>query len=265
MTTLGSVLGTLAVLGYGAVLWCVCTGLLAARRWLLEALLLGTVLAHLAAALWMIAGLPGASGLAWFGFGNSLSLMLAVLGVIVAVTCMGLRLERSFVLLAPLSALAILYSMVSPDAAPIAVGPGLRVHIPLAISAFGCLLAAALYAAILWVEHERLKAGQFGAMRQMPPLEAMEMLLFRFLWAGEILLTAAIVSGLLFGNILDGALLPKTLFSIAAWVIYGALLCGRQLRGWRGRQAAQMTLLASACLLLAYFGNKVLPELASGV
>ena len=261
--TPGTVLGGLAMLGYGAVLVCVCAEL--RRRWLMEALLLGTVLAHLGSALWMIAGLPGASGLAWFGFGNSLSLMLAVLGVIVAVTCIGLRLERSFLLLAPLSVLAIVYSMASPGAAPIAVGPGLLVHIPLAISAFGCLLAAALYAAILWVEHAHLKSMQFGSMRQLPPLEAMEMLLFRFLWVGEILLTAAICSGLLFGNILSGALLPKTLFSMAAWIICGALLCGRQLRGWRGRQAAQMTLLASACLLLAYFGNKLLTESAPGL
>jgi ABC-type uncharacterized transport system permease subunit len=62
---------------------------------------------------------------------------------------------------------------------------------------------------------------------------------------------------------LGGGLLPfthKTLFSLAAFVVIGALLIARNRRGIRGRQAARLALLAYLLLTLAYPGVKFVTD-----
>jgi ABC-type uncharacterized transport system permease subunit len=52
----------------------------------------------------------------------------------------------------------------------------------------------------------------------------------------------------------------KTVFGIAAWIIFAALLLGRQIYGWRGRTAIYWTLAGFTSLLLAYEGVKFVME-----
>ena len=53
----------------------------------------------------------------------------------------------------------------------------------------------------------------------------------------------------------------KTVLSIIAWLVFGALLYGRWRHGWRGRRAVNLTLIGMAMLLLAFFGTKAVLEL----
>src|SRR5690625_6552585 len=53
----------------------------------------------------------------------------------------------------------------------------------------------------------------------------------------------------------------KTVFSLAAWVIYVVLLWGRHRVGWRGYTAIRWTLAGFVLLMLAYFGSKLVLEL----
>ena len=92
-----------------------------------------------------------------------------------------------------------------------------------------------------------------------PPLMVMENLLFRVITLGFILLTVTLISGMLFSEHIFGKpmqLTHKTIFSIASWIIYGALLFGRYQYGWRGLKAIRWTLVGFVLLLLAYVGSK---------
>jgi ABC-type uncharacterized transport system permease subunit len=86
----------------------------------------------------------------------------------------------------------------------------------------------------------------------------MEALLFELLWAGQILLSTAIVAGFLFfDNIwgIDG-IIHKTFFSLLAWIVFAALLWGRSSLGWRGVTAIRFTLSGFGLLILGFYGSK---------
>lgn len=89
----------------------------------------------------------------------------------------------------------------------------------------------------------------------------MERVLFELVWAGIVLLTLSIISGLLFlDNFFAQHLAHKTVLSLLAWVIFTTLLIGRYRFGWRGMRAVRWTLGGCALLILAYFGSKFVLE-----
>ena len=91
--------------------------------------------------------------------------------------------------------------------------------------------------------------------------EAFTDMLFGFLLAGWLLLSASLVSGWLFlDDLFAQHLVHKTLLSASAWVIFGLLLLGRHQLGWRGYKAIRWTLAGFCLLMLAYFGSKLVRE-----
>jgi ABC-type uncharacterized transport system permease subunit len=95
----------------------------------------------------------------------------------------------------------------------------------------------------------------------------MEALLFRILWAGFALLTLTLVTGVIFSEELFGKAARfnhKTVFGVASWLIFGALLGGRHAYGWRGRIAVRWTLAGFFTLVLAYIGSKFVLEIVLG-
>jgi ABC-type transport system involved in cytochrome c biogenesis permease subunit len=48
---------------------------------------------------------------------------------------------------------------------------------------------------------------------------------------------------------------PKETASLLTWLVYGAYLHARVVRGWRGRRAAWLLMLGFACVLFTFFGN----------
>ena len=90
----------------------------------------------------------------------------------------------------------------------------------------------------------------------------MERLLFESLWAGFLLLTAALISGFLFvDNLFAQHLVHKTLFSLIAWSVYALLLAGRHFLGWRSQTAVRWTLGGFVLLMLGFFGSKLVLEM----
>ena len=96
----------------------------------------------------------------------------------------------------------------------------------------------------------------------LPPLTELESLLFRTIWVGFALLTATLVTGVLFvDDFFAQHLMHKTVLSVLSWLAFGALLLGRWRHGWRGTRAVGWTLAAMALLVLAFFGSKFVLEL----
>ena len=102
-------------------------------------------------------------------------------------------------------------------------------------------------------------------MRNLPPLEVLETLLFRLIGVGFLMLTVSLVSGTVFINdIFAQHLVHKTILSILTWLIFGVLLFGRWRSGWRGSLAVRLTLAGVVLLILSYFGTKLVLEVILG-
>jgi ABC-type uncharacterized transport system permease subunit len=209
-----------------------------------------------------IYGLSAAHTGVQLGFFSVSSLIFWVINLIVLVSSFKKALHNLFILLSPLSVLAVGASLIGHDA-DVQISYQLASHVILSILAYSLLTIATLQALLLAYQNHQLKSKHtIGNVRLLPPLQTMESLLFELLWAGEILLTLSILSGMWFlEDIFAQHLAHKTVFSIAAWVIYALLLWGRHRLGWRGYTAIRWTLGGFALLMLAYFGSKLVLEL----
>jgi ABC-type uncharacterized transport system permease subunit len=102
-----------------------------------------------------------------------------------------------------------------------------------------------------------------GPLSALPPLLTLEALLFRILALGFVMLTLTLVTGVVFSEEVFGQPLQlnhKTLFGILSWLVFGGLLLGRWLWGWRGRRALRWTMTGFVVLLLAYVGSRFVLE-----
>lgn len=190
---------------------------------------------------------------------------LVMAGITTAIGAMG-RMPALGVFVYPLSALLVLAYELHGHAPSPAMDWRLLLHAWLALFAYATLAIAALVAFLLWLQERALRRRQFGEwMRALPPLTELETLLFRTILAGFLLLTAALLTGVLFvEDLMAQHLAHKTVFSVLSWLAFAVLLLGRRLRGWRGAIAVRWTLVAMALLVLAYFGSKFVLELVLG-
>jgi ABC-type uncharacterized transport system permease subunit len=138
----------------------------------------------------------------------------------------------------------------------------LQLHAWCALLAYATLAIAALLALMLWAQERALRRREFhGWLRALPPLTELETLLFRTIGVGFVLLTATLLTGVLFvENLLEQHLVQKTVLSVLSWLLFGGLLLGRWRYGWRGATAVRWTLAAMLLLVLAFFGSKFLLE-----
>ena len=223
------------------------------------------ILVPLALHTWLVYDMLWAPGLR-FGFGQALSMMLWLAVLIYWIESRFLELEG---MQAPVLALAAL-------CAPLpALFPGLasassahstefRLHLALAMIAYGMFTIAALHALLMTLMERRLHGGALvGPLAKLPPLLTMERLLFRVILVGFAFLTLTLVTGIAFSETLFGRAMKfdhKTVFAVASWFIFAALLAGRYFYGWRGRMALRWTLAGFVALLLAYVGSRFVLE-----
>ena len=207
-----------------------------------------------------------------FGFAHALSATLWITALIVCVETLFSASRGMFLLVLPLTALASLLPLLFPGAivGSSSASPLFQLHLLLAILAYSLLTIAAIHALLMATMERRLHGeavaapGRLGfVIDRLPPLLAMEGVLFRLIAVGFILLTATLISGIFFSEELFGRPLRfdhKTVFAIASWVVFGGLLLGRLVFGWRGRTALRWTITGFAMLMLAYVGSHFVLE-----
>ncbi len=167
-----------------------------------------------------------------------------------------------------LAAVIIALQLLLPDLRPhpVAAGPGLQAHILSSLLAYALLLLAAVQAAIMGYQDWHLHHHQLrGWVRYLPPLTQMERFLFQLIGLGFALLTVALVTGWLYaGDLFAPHQVHKTVLSLAAWLLFGGLLLGHAVAGWRGMTAVRWTLGGFTLLLLGYLGSKFVQEVILG-
>src|SRR5690349_21588458 len=204
------------------------------------------------------------------GVGNAVS---AILWLTVLIYWLGnffYRLDGLQSLVLPVAALACFAPAVFPSlkALPNTELPVFKIHLLIAMAAYSLLTIASLHVLLMALLERRLHDGTLPkALRRLPPLLAMENLLFRIIWAGFTLLTLTLVSGVVFSEELFGRAAQfnhKTVFGVLSWIIFALLLGGRFIYGWRGRIAVRWTLAGFLMLVLAYLGSKFVLEVILG-
>lgn len=191
------------------------------------------------------------------------SLIFWIINVLVLSSGLKKPLHTLFVLLFPLSSLAILMAMFSTghgESTP--MDTSLSIHILLSVFAYSFLIIATLQALLIAYQNYQLKHKHpAGLIRILPPLQTMESLFFELLWTGQTLLTLAIATGLIFlDDVFAQHLVHKTLLSICAWIIYSTLLFGHYRLGWRGKTAVRWAVGGFVILALGFLGSKFVLE-----
>jgi ABC-type uncharacterized transport system permease subunit len=189
-----------------------------------------------------------------------------------------IRIDGLQLLLLPTGAISCLLVALFPKEQLVAhaVDPALRIHLLIALSAYGLVTISALQAILMSAIDRRLHFPMAAAreakgvrvalgriLDAQPPLLAQEQVLFRVIWVAFALLTLAVVSGSLISVATTGKWLPfdhKTIFTLLSWLTFGILLFGRYTRGWRGRIALRYTLLGFAFIVLSYTGSRFVVE-----
>lgn len=183
---------------------------------------------------------------------------------------MGLRAIRSILL--PLAAVAVLLPLVFPGSELMQTSrrPLFAPHLIAGTLAYGVLTLAALHAALM-AAAERALHGRRGTstgwlgrfIDELPPLLTIERMMFRLIAVGFTCLSVTAISGVFFSEQVFGKPLSfnhKIVFTLIAWAVFGSLLLGRRLWGWRGRTALRLTLGGFMLLLLGYVGSHFVLE-----
>ncbi|RDS84810.1 inner membrane protein YpjD [Dyella monticola] len=228
-------------------------------KWTRPALVIASI-AVIVHAAWLLAAHRGALDLHFFA---ALSLVACVVSALTLVVNLTRPVAALGVIVFPLSAVLLLVdSFFAPPTIPMPMDWHIKLHVTVALLAFSVLSIAAAMAILLAIQEQALRHRQISPwLSALPPLTLTESLLFRLIGAGFALLTVALLTGILFVNNLFGQhLVHKTVLSIIAWLVFGALLYGRWKHGWRGRSAVNLTLIGMATLLLAFFGSKFVLE-----
>lgn len=209
--------------------------------------------------------------LAWREVGSAdmhffAALSLVGLGMAILTLLVGLRgrMGALGVIVFPLAAATLVTYAATGQGGPLeGLDWRLQLHAWLALLAYATLAVAALLAVLLWAQERALRRREFHRwLHALPPLTQLELLLFRTIGAGFVLLSATLLTGIVFVHDLFAQhLIHKTVLSILSWLAFGALLIGRRRYGWRGRAAVGWTLAAMALLVLAFFGSKFVLEL----
>lgn len=205
-----------------------------------------------------------------FGFSVAISLILWLAILLYWIESFYARMEGLQMLGLPLASIGVLLPALFPGQHVLinANSMAFRAHFMMAMLAYSLFTLAAMHALLMAVAEKHLHKGRLSPLLAgLPPLLTMETLLFRLIHIAFILLTLTLLSGILFSETLFGKALSfnhKTIFAILSWLIFAALLIGRHLRGWRGRQALRWTLSGFAALMLTYVGYRFVLEVILG-
>lgn len=211
-----------------------------------------------------------ANGSVLLGFASSLSLMLWLAMLIYGLESLLTPVQPLLRLAAPIAATAAILPLLlgGHPQSMIFHSWAHKAHVVVAMLSYSLYTLAVFHALLLATTERRLHhASLAGPDNTGLPLLTQERLLFRMTTAAFVFLTLTMLSGALFSEQIFGkpfALSHKTVFGLAAWLLFAILLLGRSLRGWRGKIATRWILAGFTSLVLAYTGSRFVLEILLG-
>ena len=125
----------------------------------------------------------------------------------------------------------------------------LTLHVGFAILSYGAACVS-FGAAIIYLVHPKTRVKT--------PRDRFDEIGYKGAIVAFPLMTVMILLGSLWANVAWGRYWgwdPKETAALVTWLLYGAFLHARVVRGWRGKKAAWLLIIGFAAVLFAYFGN----------
>lgn len=162
------------------------------------------------------------------------------------------------------SAFILFVDLFSPTTTGIAVDMsiGMISHIMLSLLAFGLLSISMFYACQLaYINYQLKQKSRIMLDGHLPPLMAVEQILYKLMTLGTGILLFALVSGFLFvPNMLAEGYAHKTVLSSIALLSYLACIVLHHFVGLRARVTVVYNFAGLLLLTLAYFGSRFVKE-----
>jgi ABC-type uncharacterized transport system permease subunit len=201
-----------------------------------------------------------------FGFAQALSVMMGLAVLVCWLEALAYPIEAVFPLVLVAAGIcAPLPVFFAGRALADAVSFEFRLHLIFGMLAYSLFTVATLHAVLISQVENRLHGtpGLDGPFARLPPLLSLERLVFMLIAAAFAVLSVTLVLGIAYSEAFLGRALRfehKTVFVLVSWGIFGLLLAGRWLYGWRGRTALRWTICGFVVLMLAYPGSRFVLE-----
>ena len=205
---------------------------------------------------------------AYFGFAPALSVTAWLVAAVYGVESQIFPQLQTRWALCGIGAGAVLLALVFPGS-PMAPNASmwLPVHLAFGVACYGLFGTAVVHAWFMVRAEGRIRLAEDPHSGL--PLLTLERLTYRFVGAGFVLLSATLLLGFMFGEVVYGHghawhWNHKTVFSVLSWITFAVLLIGRLGFGWRGKRAVRVLYAGSVFLLLAYVGSRFVMEIVLG-
>lgn len=204
-----------------------------------------------------------------FGPAYAMSVMFFFAVVILLVESLVHRLHGQFGIILIVASLGTVMPILLPETMRLSAGGPIdttqwttlfRWHILLALAAYSLMTIAFVHAILMALQNRRLKhieSVSQNFLDSMPGLVVMERVFFRIVAVGFIFLTLVLITGAFSTHQLFDTWLRwdhKTILTTISWIIFGVLLLGRYLCGWRARTALTWFWTGFVVFAIAYFG-----------
>ena len=131
----------------------------------------------------------------------------------------------------------------------------LGLHVSSALLGYAAITISAVYGFLYLMLYHDIKSSRFGVIYQrLPNLETLERMSFTATVFGFILLTIAIIVGLIWlPRIAEGVPYtdPKLLGTVAIWLIYAVGLAAKRLKRWHGRRMMVLSMFGFATAMFS--------------
>lgn len=130
----------------------------------------------------------------------------------------------------------------------------LGLHVISALLGYSGITISAVYGLLFWMLYKRIKLNKFGLIfERLPSLEILEQLSYYSVVIGFVLLTMAIIIGVIwlpsaFPNFTYFD--PKIVATAVIWIIYGIGILSKSIGGWRGKKVIMFSI---AGFFVAFF------------
>jgi len=135
----------------------------------------------------------------------------------------------------------------------------LDIHILFSILAYSLLFVSSIVSISLGYQIHKMKKNVFISQSMtINSLLKNEEKLFKLIVCGWLFLTCGLLTGIMFVNgFLAQGIGHKVIFSFLAWILFAVLIFGRLTKGWRGKTAIRLNLIAMSLLMLGFVGSYV--------
>jgi ABC-type transport system involved in cytochrome c biogenesis permease subunit len=164
---------------------------------------------------------------------------------------------------APLVLAICLTALILPvdvvQAEPLTRSAWVEFHAAIAIVAYGAFALAFVTSAMYLLQERQLKTRRLSSsFLLLPSIEKLDVIHFRLLIMGFIMLTVGMIGGMISYHIVGHWTPPKIAWAVFVWLLYGWLVLARGVWTLRGRKVAIMSMVSFTFMLVGFWGVNLL-------